>query len=35
MGTELDFLVIENVMIAKTEQDQALARQYTSAYALD
>jgi carbamoyltransferase len=35
MGTELDFLVIENVMMAKTEQEQALARRYTSVYALD
>lgn len=35
MGTELDFLVIENTMLDKLLQNQDLIRQYTSAYALD
>lgn len=35
MGTELDFLVIENTMLDKLLQNQNLIRQYTSAYALD
>jgi len=35
MGTELDFLVIEDFMMDKAEQDQTLARQYINVYALD
>jgi carbamoyltransferase len=35
MGTELDLLVIGNCVLQKTEQDQSLKRDYSSAFELD
>jgi carbamoyltransferase len=35
MGTELDLLVVENCVLRKSEQPQALRREYASEFALD